>query len=174
MKKILHILFIFGILIIIVGWFFEHAQSFRWFMLKIAPEYVYSKDILDTLEQNEKIVITKEHPGFDYLLSKWPKLSARDQVEYIGRSIAYFEFGPKNKADIELIAYDSKEKEIKERWKYSEARSNIEKLRENMLFHYSGFIFFIGIIFTILSYILNEVIENKKIHNRSVRQSFRA
>lgn len=95
-------------------------------------------------------------------------MSVRDQVEYIGRSIACFEFGPNNKADIELIVYDAKEKEIKERWKYSEARSNIEKLKENKLFHYGGSMFFIGIIISILSYVLNEIIENKKIHNKSV------
>jgi hypothetical protein len=152
---IIHIFFIIGILISIVGWFLDRANKFKWLMLKIAPDCIFAQRALDSLEADQKIGLTKNHKGFQILLNKWPNLISKQSVEYIGRSLAFIEFGPQVKNDIQLIAYDKEEKEVKERWSMLDARSSIEKILEKKLFKQGVYLFWFGIAVSVISYIIS-------------------
>ena len=155
MKKMLNIIFIIGIIFTIIGWFFDKATSFDWLMIKIAPDYVFAQKALSDLKENPKIALTRQHKGFKILLDKWPNLEGKDSVEYIGRTVAFVSFGSQIKNDIELVLYDKGQKEIKKRWNISEAESVLEKMIETRLFKIGAFLFWGGIIVSIISHIVS-------------------
>jgi len=67
---ILHIIFLIGVISTITGWLFDYAKHFKWFMLKIVPNYVFGQKALDDLEKDSKIALTKQHERFKILLGK--------------------------------------------------------------------------------------------------------
>ena len=155
LKIAVQFLFIVGIVITITGWFFDRAKSFNWLVSVIAPDYVSAKQALSDLEQNEKIGLTSHHEGFKILVEKWPNLNNKDSVRFIGRSVAFITFGSVVSNDIELIARDKDQNEIKERWKMSEASVAIESIIERKLFAIGGILFWFGIIVSIGSHIIS-------------------
>lgn len=158
MNILIHISFIIGIIIAIIGWFFNHASSFNWLILMIASNYIFAKRALGDLEKDQKIALTKHHEGFKILLDKWPNLHNKDSVEYIGRSVAFVSFGAQAKNDIQIIAYDTNKNEIKERWSILGARSELEKIAENKLFKIGAIFFWSGISISIASHIISSLI----------------
>ena len=115
MKKMINIVFIIGIIIMIIGWFFDRAKSFNWLMIRIAHSYVSAQKALEDLKGNPKVALTKHHEGFQILINKWPNLDDTNSAKYIGRTTAFLSFGAQVKNDIELVLYDKKKKEIKNR-----------------------------------------------------------
>lgn len=154
---LVHSLFIAGIVVTIIGWFFENAKRFKWLMLRIAPEYILGKNALDDLEKDQKTALTKNHEGFNVLLEKWPNLQEKNNVEYIGRSVAFISFGSQVKNDIQLIPYDSNQKEIPNRWSFLEAREKIEEISERKLFRIGTFLFWCGLLLSAISYIVGSI-----------------
>lgn len=126
-------------------------------MLRIAPEYIFGKKALDDLEKDQKTALTKNHEGFNVLLGKWPNLQNMDEVEYIGRSVAFISFGSQVMNDIQLIPYDSNQKEIPNRWSFIEAREKIDEISDRKLFRMGAFLFWGGILLSIISYILGSM-----------------
>ncbi|GEM_PF-878242 len=161
---IMHIIFTSGILISIVGWFLDRANKFQWLMLKIAPDCIFAQKALDSLEADQKISLTKNDEGFQILLNKWPDLISKQSVEYIGRSVAFVSLGPQVRNDIELIAYDKEQKEVKERWGLLDARSSIEKISEKKLFKLGACLFLLGIALAVFSYIISINITSQQIN----------
>lgn len=155
LKITVHALFVLGIVITITGWFFDRAKSLNWVMSVIAPNYVSAKQALTDLKQNDKIGLTFQHEAFQILLDKWPKLSNKDSVRFIKRSIAFIAFKPEISNDIELIACDKDMNEIKERWRMSEASIAIESIIEGRLFSIGGTLFCIGIIVSAVSHVIS-------------------
>jgi hypothetical protein len=155
LKITVHIIFVLGVVITITGWFFDRAKSFNWLVSFIAPDYVSAKQALNDLKQNEKIGLTPYHEGFQFLLDKWPNLSNKDSVCFIGRSVAFISFKPEISNDIELIAYDKDKNEVKERWIISEASVAIEGLIERKLFSIGCVLFWFGIAVSIVSYLVS-------------------
>jgi hypothetical protein len=154
---LVHYLFIVGIIVTIIGWFLENIKRFKWFMLRIAPEYIFGRNALGDLEKNQKIALTKNHEGFSVLLRNWPNLQEKNKVEYIGRSVAFISLGSQVKNDIQLIPYDSKQKEIPNRWSFLEACEKIEEISNRKLFRIGAFLFWCGITLSIISYIIGVI-----------------
>ena len=152
---IINALFLIGIILAIVGWFFDRAKLFNWLMMKIAPDYIFAQKALEDLKKDPKIALTKHHEGFQILLERWPNLSNKDSVEYIGRTAAFVSFGAQVKNDIQLIAYDNENKEIRERWSISNATVVIEEIVERRLFKIGAILFWIGIVVSIASHIIS-------------------
>ncbi len=159
-KITLQVLFVVGIVITITGWFFDRAKSFNWLVSIVAPDYVSAKRALSDLEQNERIGITSNHEGFKFLVNKWPNLNDKDSVRYIGRSVAFISFKSTISNDLQLIARDKDQNEIKERWKMSEASALVESIIDRKLFAFGGFLFWFGIIVSIGSHVITSITES--------------
>lgn len=159
-KTIIHIFFILGIVITIIGRVVDSARYPNWLMSAIAPDYVSAKKALTDLEQDERIGLTSHHEGFQRLIDKWPNLSNEDAVQFIGRSVAFIDLKPKMKDDIELIAYDKEKNEIKERWKVSEASAALESIIEKRLFFIGGILFSIGIAIWVVNHFMSSTAES--------------
>jgi len=159
-KIALHVLFIVGIVITITGWFFDRAKSFNFLVSIISPDYVSAKRALSDLDQNKNILLTYNHEGFEFLIDKWPNLNNKNTVRYIGRSVAFIEFGSKVSNDIELIAKDKDENKIDETWRMSEATAVVESIIDRKLSLLGGFLFWLGIVVSISSYLITSITES--------------
>lgn len=153
--NLLHALFIVGIIFTITGWFFDRAKSFNFLLSWISPEYVFAQQALADLKKDQKIALTKNHEGFEVLLKKWPDLSEKESVVYIGRSVAYMSFGPEMSSDIEIIAFDKDQNEIKNRWAMSNANATFESIIDKKLFIIGTILFWFGIVISVVSHILS-------------------
>ena len=151
MRWFLFSLFVLGLAIAILGWFFDRAANFNFVLKKLAPDYVHGIDALDILAGNNKMALTSEHPGFIVLLSHWPDKPLGSSVAFISRSVAFTQFGPRVKNDFQLILRDNKQNEIIPRWSEAEARIMLENELNRKLFISGTIIFFIGIILSFLS-----------------------
>ena len=154
-KMIINVLFLIGIVVAIVGWFFDKAKSFDWLMLKIAPDYVFAQRALDDLKRDSKIVLTDRHQGFRVLITRWPNLKNPNAVKYIGRSSAFLAFGAQVRNDIQMIAYDIEKTEIPERWNMSDAAGEIERIVETRLFRIGAILFWSGIVISVASHAIS-------------------
>ena len=145
MRWLLFSLFVLGLLIVVLGWFFDRAANFNFLLKKIAPDYVHGINALDILAENNKRALIPKHPGFIVLLSRWPDQPLTSSVAIISRSVAYTEFGPQVKNDFQLILRDAQQNEISPRWSEANARGMLENELNRKLFITGTIIFFIGI-----------------------------
>lgn len=159
-KNTLHVLFVIGIVITVTGWFFDRAKSFNWLVSIVAPDYISAKRALSDLEQNERIGLTSNREGFKFLVDEWPNLNDEDSVRYIAGSVAFIAFTPSISNDIELIARDKDQIEIKERWNMSEASAVVESIIDGKLFAFGGFLFGFGIIVSIGSHLITSLTDS--------------
>ncbi len=149
-----------GLLIAIVGWFFDNLSRYPWLLEKISPHYYYGTDALNILKVDQKRVIIKEHNGFNVLLNRWPKLDDKSGVEYVARTAAYIEFGSVTKNEIQIMVLDDKGKEKGPRWTISSAENILLEEHRAKTFCFSGIIFFGGILLTFVSGLV-EFLRNK-------------
>ena len=170
MRWFLFLLFIIGIILAILGWFFDRVSYFPWLMRKISPDYVNSINALDTLAANKKHALTPFHPGFNALLERWPNLSKKLSVVLIGRSVAYMAFGEQVKGDFELIAFDKDNAEIKPRWKESAARSLFVDEEDKKIFWIGTVVFFNGLGIAFVSRLIDFFTMKPKTMNNSEKE----
>ncbi len=137
-----------GIAITILGCLLARVVEARWLLMLVTPNYVKGMAILNELASNEKFVATVKRPGVRVLLNLWPGLADKGHVESIQRSVAYMVFGPHVKDDIDLIARDNEENEVKGKWTYSEARKALIASRDRRLFWIGTLVCFAGIAIT--------------------------
>jgi len=159
-KITLHVLFVVGIVITITGRYFDNAKSFNWLVSIIAPDCVSAKRALSDLEENRNILLTYNHKGFEFLIDKWPNLNDKNSVRYIGRGPPFIKAGSTISNDIALIAKDKDQNEIKELWIMSEASAVVDSIINRKLSLVGGFLFWLGIIVSIGSYVTTSITES--------------
>jgi len=160
LKAMIHVLFVFGVVVTVIGWFFDRAKSFDLLMSSAAPDYVSGTKALRDLKKDARINLTSRHEGFQVLLDKWPNLTDRDAVEFIGRSAAFLGFGSQVSSDIELIARDKRRNKVGSRWRMSAAEARIESIAEKSLFATGTMIFWVGLSISVVSHIVNAVTDS--------------
>ncbi|TKS61505.1 MAG: hypothetical protein EWM73_02946 [Nitrospira sp.] len=151
MKRLLFLLFVIGTLGTIVGWFFDRALDIETVTRVIAPDYHHGEAALRALEANPRVALTREHPGFAPILTRWPNLPEPGRVATIGRSVAFMKFGPTVRNEIELIARDSERGELTPRWNLSGARVQLRDEAESTAFLWGTVIFFGGLCVSTIS-----------------------
>lgn len=154
MKWILFILFIIGMILVILGWFFDRMSHFPGLMRRICPDYMNGITTLNTLARDNKVAITEKHPGFNVILKSWPGMTEKSRVRLIGRSAAYMGFGAQVTSDIQLIAFGEDHKEIGSRWKISSARSLLVVEKNKRVFWIGATVFWVGILISSVSGLL--------------------
>jgi len=145
MRRFLFLLFIIGVILAILGWFFDRLSYFPWLMRKISPDYVNGIDALDVLAADDKRDLTPSHLGFNAILERWPGLNRKSSITLIGRSVAYLGFGSRVTGDFQLIAYDKDRSEVMPIWKHSSARSLFVGEQNERLFWIGTVVFFSGL-----------------------------
>ena len=75
MDTFLFILFIFGLVLSIIGWFFDRATRFTWLMRLVARDSFDGLNSLDLLAGDPSIEIPPDNPGFDVILGRWSELT---------------------------------------------------------------------------------------------------
>jgi uncharacterized BrkB/YihY/UPF0761 family membrane protein len=160
MRWFLFSLFALGLLIAVFGWFFDRAANFSFLLKRIAPDYVHGINALGILAYNNKRALTSRHRGFIVLLSRWPDHPLISSVAFIGRSVAYMEFGPRVKNDFQLILRDAQQNEINPSWSEANARNSLENELNRKLFTIGTIIFFTGISVSFVSGLL-EFLKNR-------------
>ena len=154
MKYLLFSLFIFGLILAVIGWFFEKAFRLTWLMKKFFPDQLNGINTLDFLASNVKHGITSENPGFNVILERWPQSGDKDSVRYIGRGPAYIKFGSRVENDFALVMYDEKKNKIEPVWTESSAKHVLLEEIEKRLFWIGKCIFFGGILMSFVSGLL--------------------
>jgi hypothetical protein len=144
-------LFVLGNILAILGWFFDRTREIDWLARVMVRDYVYGSRALDDLATDPKRAILPSHLGFNVLLTRWPNLPNKKAVASIGRSIAFTEFGPEVKNDIELIALDQALNHLESRWLFSSARQELQKQADKRIFIFGTIMFFLGIAVSIAS-----------------------
>lgn len=151
MKCLLFSLFIFGLILAVIGWFFEKVFHFTWLMKKFFPDQLDGLNALDFLSSDVKHRISEEYTGFRVILERWPQPGNTDSVQFIGRGPAYIKFGSQVENDFVLIMYDEGKNKIEPSWTESSARIMILKEIDKKLFWIGKIIFFCGIAISIIS-----------------------
>lgn len=160
MKSLLFSLFIFGIILAVIGWFFEKAFRFAWLMKRFFPDQLNGINALDFLGSNVKHEITPENQGFGVILERWPQPGDKDSVRYIGRGPAYIKFGSRVENDFALVMYDEDKNKIEPIWTESSARHVLHQEIDKKLFWIGKVIFFSGIVISFVSGLLNFLKDN--------------
>lgn len=140
-----------GVILAVIGHFFDKATNFPWIVKAISSDSANGLKALDKLREDNRMGITPKHPGFSVLLKLWPNLNDKNLVKIIGRGGARLIIGPWAKADFDLIAYDRNENIIEPKWKESIARQILIEEQKSLLFKLGEFIFFLGIAITLVS-----------------------
>ncbi len=154
MKWLLLGLFVAGMTLAVIGWFFDRATKFNFLLNIISSDYVYGINALDVLAENDKRGFGLNHPGFTVLLQRWPEYPKERSVVFIRRSIAYMAFGARVKNDFDLILLDANKNEIKPRWSEAEARNLLGDELNRKLFRLGTIVFFVGIAISFTSGLL--------------------
>ena len=151
MRCLLFSLFIFGLILAVIGWFFEKAFRFAWLMKKFFPYQLNGLNALDFLASNVKHGITEENPGFRVILERWPQPGDKDSVQSIGRGPAYIKFGSRVENDFALVMYNEEKNKIDPVWTESSARHVLIQEIDKKLFWIGKVIFFCGIVISLIS-----------------------
>ncbi len=154
MDTFLFIVFIFGLLLSIIGWFFDRASRFAWLMRLVTRDSFDGLNSLDLLAGNPSIGILSENPGFDVILDRWPELTDKNSVAIIGRGPAYQKFSAQVTAGFALTALDKDKNEIGV-WEEPFAREILLKEQDKMLFKAGTILFYIGVSIAFVSGLLD-------------------
>ena len=154
MGYLLFSLFLVGLILAIIGWFFEKAFRFDWLINKFFPNQSKGLKALNFLASNIKHEITKEHPGFNVIIERWSQKGDEASVEYIGRGPAYIKFGSRVENDFAVVAYDKNKNKIEPVWTESSARHVLLEEIDKRLFWIGKVIFFSGILLSFVSGLL--------------------
>lgn len=149
------VLFVLGLAAAVAGWFVDQADHFA-FARNLADAEAYTaRDVLDRLENDQKLVIpAHDDIGAAYLLRVWPKLpkgaDLPEGIEFygVGRSGAYMDLNPNTTArgDVDLRAMaDPDNYALKFTWKMSEARIVVDDRIEASALRFGGAMFFGGL-----------------------------
>lgn len=148
------IFFFLGILLTIIGWFFDKASNFSWLIKLISRDAYFGLNALDFLAENINGMVCPEHSGFKAILSYWPQLSSKTSVRFIRRGPAFLKFSSQVGTGFALVAYDAEQKQIESGWEETEARKFFRSKLDIRLFRYGAVIFFIGILVALVSWLL--------------------
>lgn len=151
MRCLLFSLFIFGLILAVIGWFFEKAFRFAWLIKKFFPDQLNGLNALDFLASNVKHGITGENQGFSIILERWPQPENKESVQYIKRGPAYIKFGSQVENDFALVMYNEDMNKIEPVWTESSARHVLLQEIDKKLFWIGKVIFFCGIVISLVS-----------------------
>ena len=120
-------------------------------MLLIYPNFVHTRDALDTLSTNNRVAINAKHPGFAPLLDAWPNLKDKSSVAKIGRTYAYIVFGPEVQNEVGLVAFNNRGQELQKDWTVRAAREVFSAKADTRVFRVGAIVFFIGTLVSVVA-----------------------
>ena len=154
MKPLLFGLLVFGLLLTVVGWFFDRIDHFPWLAQIVSSENSAAISALDILSENNRRALTKRHPGFKILLESWPNFDEKDSVKFIGRSVPYMEFGSIVSNDFELLAYNGANENVGKPWSESKARRLFSLRFDRAKFWIGTVVFYFGVLISLIAAII--------------------
>ena len=138
LKRIRLILIFVGFIIMICGWYLDHAPFFPSLLKFVASDYVSVKEAFEILDTGEKAIVQPNHPGVKILLKWWkPTPLERDikRLSGIGRSTGVFNIiTGKHHYELRLLTQENKMMLAEFIWKDAEAKKLMnDKLNKGVI-----------------------------------------
>jgi len=148
-KFIRLILALIGLVIAIIGWYFDRALAFPSLLKLIAPDYISVKQAFDILDSGEKAIIPINHPGSRILMNWWkPKPKEQDiaKISGIGRSTGIFNIiTGKHRYELRLLTQENKTMPAGYIWNDVEAKKLMQDILDKSVLKWSGWMFWGGL-----------------------------
>ena len=93
-----------GLIITVIGWFFDHIKSFDRAMMILFPKYHRLSSGLRDLQAGQ-MVLPHDHTAFEPFIARWASESVA-APRFIGRSVAYVQFGATASNDFDIFLFD--------------------------------------------------------------------
>jgi hypothetical protein len=144
-------LLVVGLILTIVGWFFDRLVHFPVLERLIDKEACGAIDALGLLASDDRCGLLPELPGFRVIIAAWPNLSSSASASIIARSVAFVQFGPTVENHFELIARSAEDVELPPRWRYAPAMECFKGKIERRVFWLGTVVFWIGIALSLVA-----------------------
>ena len=146
-----------GLVIAVIGWFFDKAATIPWMIKAVSKDTVNGLEILDVFGEQRGAAVVPIHPGFNVLLDRWPDLTDKNSVTKIDRTVAYMKFGAQVSGDFGLIARDKEGDIIEPTWQESEARQIFLHEQNHELSMIKNVVFWSGILITLIATLIGHL-----------------
>lgn len=146
--KVVLILFLLGTALSVVGWLFDKVGEVDALQASLFPEETKALRGIDYLAPDFNRTLNTQSIGFEELVEDWPGVDSQTIV-LVRRDGGTMELGTTGNAYFRMHAVTESDEEIE--WRSDHARTFFNESIDVAVFRYGAVIFFLGILITLLS-----------------------